>query len=132
MNVLACDYPEILLKDHKAPCLSLYQPTHRSHPEKTQDVIRYRNLVRKLEVSLKQKFSTREIRVLLDPFKALADDRTFWNHTADGLAVLGAPGFFESTDFSGRLSSWRLLPIPFIPNHSYASCSRRTTTIYLL
>lgn len=95
MNLLAEDYPEILLSEHKTPCLSLYQPTHRRHPEKAQDAIRFRNLVRKLEESLKQKYSAREYRSLLEPFKALAEDLSFWNHTTDGLAVLGAPGFFR-------------------------------------
>lgn len=95
MNLLAQDYPAILLSEHETPCLSLYQPTHRRHPEKAQDAIRFRNLVRKLEESLKQKYSAREYRALLEPFKALAEDRSFWNHTADGLAVLGAPGFFR-------------------------------------
>jgi hypothetical protein len=32
---------------------------------------------------------------LLEPFLALADDRDFWNHTLDGLAVLGAKGIFR-------------------------------------
>lgn len=33
--------------------------------------------------------------MLLQPFEALAEDRTFWDHTADGLAVLRAPGMFR-------------------------------------
>jgi hypothetical protein len=32
---------------------------------------------------------------LLEPFLALADDRNFWNHTLDGLAVMGAKGIFR-------------------------------------
>src|SRR5690606_31632128 len=32
---------------------------------------------------------------LLEPFRALADDRSFWDHTLDGLAVLGATGMFR-------------------------------------
>ncbi|MDZ4183414.1 MAG: hypothetical protein U1D97_00375, partial [Desulfuromonadales bacterium] len=36
-----------------------------------------------------------EIRPLLKPFLTLADDRNFWNHTHDGLAVLRATGFFR-------------------------------------
>jgi hypothetical protein len=77
------------------PCLSLYQPTHRHHPENQQDPIRFRNLVKVLEESLLQKYPTYEIRLLLDPYLALAEDRDFWNHTLDGLAVLGASGMFR-------------------------------------
>ena len=82
-----------LLAPHSAPCLSLYQPTHRRHPENQEDPIRFRNLVKEMEASLLQAYPTTEARLLLKPFDALAHDRDFWNHTLDGLAVLGAPDF---------------------------------------
>ena len=37
-----------------------------------------------------------EIRVLLEPFESLANDKEFWNRSLDGLAVFGAPGFFHA------------------------------------
>jgi hypothetical protein len=77
------------------PCLSLYQPTHRRHPENQQDPIRFRNLVKELELSVRKKYSAVEARLLLEPFQALALDDDFWNHTADGLAVLGGAGLFR-------------------------------------
>ncbi len=80
---------------HHATCLSLYQPTSRRHPENQQDPIRFRNLVKKLEASLLEKSSPAEARLLLEPFQALAHDRAFWDHTLDGLAVLGSPGLFR-------------------------------------
>lgn len=95
MDSLAKDYPAILSEEHDAPCLSLYQPTHRQHPENAQDPIRFRNLVKQMEDSLRQKYPSRDIKELLAPFEALAADQSFWNHTADGLAVLAAPGTFR-------------------------------------
>jgi len=83
------------LADHQPPCLSLYQPTHRSHPENKQDPIRFRNLIKDLEASLRQKYPTVETRLLLKPFEALAKNREFWNHKLDGLAVLSGPGLFQ-------------------------------------
>ena len=80
---------------HQPPCLSLYQPTHRRHPENQQDPIRFRNLMKDLDVSLRQKYPAVETRLLLEPFEALADDHDFWNHTLDGLAVLGGPDLFQ-------------------------------------
>ncbi len=77
------------------PCLSLYQPTHRRHPENQQDPIRFRNLVKELEISLRQQYPAVETRLLLEPFEALVHDRDFWTHTRDGLAVLGGPGLFQ-------------------------------------
>jgi hypothetical protein len=95
MPSLATEYPIALLEPPEPPCLSLYQPTHRRHPENQQDVIRFRNLVRALETSLRQKYPTREIRPLLEPFVTLGADQDFWNHALDGLAVFGATGVFH-------------------------------------
>ena len=85
----------MFLEHAEPPCLSLYQPTHRRHPENQQDPIRFRNLVRSLEESLHRKYPNREVRSLLEPFNVLANDHDFWNRTLDGLAVLGAPGVFR-------------------------------------
>ena len=82
------------------PCLSLYQPTHRRHPENQEDPIRFRNLVKELEASLHQKYPAAEAKQLLEPFHALAQDGEFWNHALEGLAVLGAPGYFRALRFS--------------------------------
>ncbi len=84
-----------LLDSAVQPCLSLYQPTHRRHPENQQDVIRYRNLVKTMQSSLLQQFDIGETDALLAPFMTLADDHDFWNQSRDGLAVLGARGVFR-------------------------------------
>jgi hypothetical protein len=94
MDSLVDEYPADLLLPHEPPCISIYQPTYRGHPENKQDPIRFRNLVKTVEKSLRQKYPTREVQPLLEPFEALAIDRGFWNHTLDGLAVLGASGTF--------------------------------------
>jgi hypothetical protein len=80
---------------HEPLCLSLYQPTHRRHPENQQDTIRFGNLVKELEASLRQKYPDAETRLLLQPFEALARDHEFWTHTLDGLAVLGGSDLFQ-------------------------------------
>lgn len=95
MNSLDKDYAAGLLDNCDPPCLSLYQPTHRHYPDNQQDPIRFGNLLKALEESLLQQFPKDEIRPLLEPFLALADDRDFWNHTLDALAVLGARGMFR-------------------------------------
>lgn len=95
MNLLAQDYRALLEGNHEPPCLSLYQPTHRHHPENAQDAIRFRNLLKEMAASLQQKYPKREIQALLQPFEELAADAAFWNCTTDGLAVLGAPGLFR-------------------------------------
>src|SRR5215469_10419424 len=95
MPLVTDELPIALPKSGEAPCLSLYQPTHRHYPQNLQDPIRFKNLVKTLEQSLRQKYPKREIRSLLQPFNDLARDREFWNHTQDGLAVLCAPDMFR-------------------------------------
>jgi hypothetical protein len=95
MNTLDKDYQAGLLDKCDPPCLSLYQPTHRHHPDNQQDSIRFRTLVKELEESLRRQYFKADIQTLLQPFLELANDRDFWNHTLDGLAVLGARGIFR-------------------------------------
>jgi hypothetical protein len=95
MSLHTDELPIELPKSGEPPCLSLYQPTHRHHPDNQQDPIRFRNLVKTLEQSLRQEYSNREARPLLQPFNDLASDRDFWNHIQDGLSVFCAPGLLR-------------------------------------
>ena len=127
-NFLTIESLAELASVHQPPCLSLYQPTHRRHPENQQDPIRFRNLVKELEASLRQKYPAIETRLLLEPFEALAHDHDFWNHTLDGLAVLGGPGCFECSCFSGRLPNWPSWPTTFTSSPCDAFCNRSIAT----
>jgi hypothetical protein len=51
--------------------------------------------VKELDQSLRQKYSTREVKALLEPFEELAQQPEFWNHTLDGLAILASPDQFK-------------------------------------
>lgn len=86
---------QMLLESREPPCLSIYLPTHRRHPENQQDPIRYRNLLKALEESLLTQLSASEAGALLTPFRTLAGDADLWNHAWDGLAVFGAAGLFR-------------------------------------
>jgi hypothetical protein len=88
-------YLEELLLTKADYCLSLYQPTHRHHPDNAQDPIRFQNLIKELEASSQQKLSQDRTRSLLKPFEALAGDSDFWNKTLDGLAVFATDQLFR-------------------------------------
>jgi len=98
MRQITTDQIAELLTDHEPPCVSLYQPTHRHHPDNQQDPIRYRNLLREMEASLGQKYSAEEVGPILEKFRALAHDDRFWNHRTDGLAILATSGTFQVFD----------------------------------
>lgn len=95
MRQITIDQIAGLLDGHEPPCVSLYQKTHRHHPDNRQDPIRYRNLLRDMETSLGQKYPSREVKPLLEKFQALARDENFWNHRTDGLAILATPSTFQ-------------------------------------
>jgi len=95
MELLTKELIQELLSTNKAPCLSLYMPTHQRHPENLQDKILFDNLVRQMEESLVQKYSADEVKKYLEPVKALVDDNDVWDHTIEGLAVFSAKGIFK-------------------------------------
>jgi len=95
MELLSKELIQELLTIDQEPCLSLYMPTHRSHPENLQDPIRFKNLLKQLEESLSQKYSSDEVKKYLEPLEALVVDEYLWNHTSNGLAIFSAKGLFK-------------------------------------
>jgi hypothetical protein len=95
MDLLSKELLNELQLIEQAPCLSLYMPTHRSHPDNLQDQIRFKNLVKQMEGSLLLKYSASEAQKHLEPFETLVDDNDFWNYTSDGLAILSSDNLFK-------------------------------------
>ncbi len=95
MEAFETDDASGVLDTAAPPCISLYQSTHRQHPENQQDAIRFKNLIKSAHSSLQQHYEAADVEALLAPFRALGEDLEFWNTTRDGLAVLGARDFFR-------------------------------------
>lgn len=95
MELLTKELIQELQAVDQAPCLSLYMPTHRKHPESLQDIILFKNLVRQIKESLLQKYSTDDVLKHLEIFESLAEDNNIWNHTLDGLAFFSAEGVLK-------------------------------------
>lgn len=103
-----------LLSGAQPPCISLYQPTHRHHPDNQQDSIRYRNLLREVEASLAKSYPNRDVRPQLEQLEALARDDQFWNHRTDGLVVLSAPGgMFEVLELQRPVKAFAVVANSF-------------------
>jgi hypothetical protein len=95
MELLNKEFIQELLTIDQTPCISLYMPTHRSHPENLQDPIRFKNLLKQLEESLSQKYSAGEVKKHIEPLETLVNDSNLWNHTTHGLAVFSASGLLK-------------------------------------
>lgn len=89
---LSADWPHRFLEPGKGPHLSLYQPTHRNHPDAQQDPIRFKNLLRQLENSLAEALPNHLLKEWLAPFHELYEDGMFWSLNLDGLAVFAHGG----------------------------------------
>lgn len=95
MHSLIDDFTENLFQNPAGPCVSLYQPTHRSHPDNGQDRIRFGNLVKKVEALWTDRYADHDPLSVLANLRKLGEERNFWNHTLDGLAVLVSPEMFR-------------------------------------
>lgn len=95
MKILSKNILQDLLTVNNVTCLSLYMPTHQSHPENLQDPIVFKHLLKQLEVSLLEKYPENEVKLHLQPLDLLIKDKFFWNYTTPGIAIFCAPGFFE-------------------------------------
>ncbi|NTU88740.1 MAG: hypothetical protein HGA54_02380 [Actinobacteria bacterium] len=95
MNSFTRDYRSLLTEEYEPPCVSIYFPTHRSSPEKLQDPIRFRNLIRQAEKDLQEKYPDANANKILAPFRELLEDDGFWNTTLDGVGLLGSAGKVE-------------------------------------
>lgn len=97
MDIMTLNELRPLAERHEEPCISLYMPTHRIWSEAPQDVIRFRNLIKRAAERIDALYpDDDEARALLDPARELVDDDEFWRHQSDGLALFLSPDYFET------------------------------------
>lgn len=92
MYKIVNDFPNDLINATEGPFISLYQPTHRYSPENKQDPIRFKNLIKEVEMSLAQKYPKRDKKPILNMLNSIANDTKFWTYTNEGIAVFYAEG----------------------------------------
>lgn len=94
MDLFTRDHLHELLTHTGPTLISITIPTHRMAPESLQDGIRFKNMLKQVEEQLKQRgVSASESAELLAPVKHLPDEKIFWQHQSDGLAVFLGQGF---------------------------------------
>jgi hypothetical protein len=88
---------ESLLADHGGPCVSLFLPTVRAGVETRQGPIRLRGLLREAqERLLGHGLLPAEAGALLAPAKDLLENKEFWRHNADGVAIFCSADLFHA------------------------------------
>lgn len=86
--------PSELLKPQHSPCISIYMPTGKRHPENLGDALHFKNLVTETRNQGIRLAGKREMQPLLDRLNAMVDDHDFWMHSLEGIAAFVAPGIF--------------------------------------
>src|SRR5690606_1195370 len=89
------DFAHNLRHKPAGPCLSFCQPTHRGHPDRGQDSIRFGKLVKREVSWWKARYPARDPAPSRAKPRKLGQEHSFWNHTLDGLAVLVSPELFR-------------------------------------
>ena len=84
-----------LLMQHQDKWLvSIFMPTHSVTTRVQEDQIRFKNLIKQAEDRLLE-LEVDKPDPLLEPAHRLLDDRSFWRHQSDGLALFSAKGLFK-------------------------------------
>lgn len=109
---------EKLADYHQPWCVSIYIPTSRIGLNE-ESRIRLKNQMQLIKKSLAERgLKEPQIKELLQPLNKIYDDRTFWRHLSDGLAIFFNKNHFESftlplnfKEFSDVNDSFYLLPL---------------------
>jgi hypothetical protein len=95
VDVLTRKDLEVVLKEGKTPCVSLFLPTHPGGAE--QDLIAWKNLLRSAEEGLGARgCDAAGTRGLLAPARAAGEAPSFWRQQGAGRAFFLAPGWSRS------------------------------------
>lgn len=88
MNYTICNvFPNKLLLSGKAPCLSLYMPTHRLIFDLKQDRLVFKNLVKVAKASLEQLYTKKDMNELMLALERMNFDNELWKDSLEGLAI---------------------------------------------
>jgi hypothetical protein len=96
VSLLSKSEIETLVKEKDGWHASIFMPTHRLGDEIEQDPIRFKNLVNDAQERLiDHGMRLPKAKALLEPLHELVNDRDFWRHQSDGLAVFISPKVFR-------------------------------------
>lgn len=82
------EFPHPLMEKGKRPVISIYVDTHIKKPDRLENPIRFKNLVKEAQASLKEK-EFKGFKDLFSLFKEMEDDALFWEGATESMAILG-------------------------------------------
>lgn len=96
MDALAYEELRHLIEQPVGSCVSLFLPIQRAEPTHQQNRLRLEHLLDQAATGLiARSLSPAATQELLAPASQLVEDRAFWQHQSDGLAIFAAPQLFR-------------------------------------
>jgi len=114
MPLLARSELEALVEPRPGPHVSIFMPTRRAAPERQQNPIDLKNLIRQTEAKLAARgLRTSQTEPLLRPARLLVEHPRLWERPGDGLALFAAPGFFREYHLPLRMEQLAMVSARF-------------------
>lgn len=82
------EFPHPMVEKGKRPVISIYVDTHIKKPDRLENPIRFKNLVKEAQASLKDK-EFKGFKDLFSLFKEMEEDALFWEGATESMAILG-------------------------------------------
>lgn len=82
------EFPHPMMEKGKRPVISIYVDTNIKKPDRLENPIRFKNLVKEVQASLKDK-EFKGFKDLFSLFKEMEEDALFWEGATESLAILG-------------------------------------------
>ncbi len=95
MKMTQIPWLDELMEPRTPPCVSIYQPLHRSAPPARENPVRFKNLLRRAEEMLLRQHPPGETRKLIDRIRKEVDTHGFWTGSRDGMAVFAAGDYLR-------------------------------------
>lgn len=99
MTLITKEDIERLDSIHSETCISIFIPTHRVGEEVLQgkDTLKLKNQLKAVKEKLAlEELGPRKIDALMAPLHDLLENKEFWRHQSDGLAIFRSNDFFET------------------------------------
>ena len=88
------DFNHEIFEEKDGPFISIYQNTHKTPNDVQQDLLTFKNLLKKVETSLSEKYDDDIVEKVLDPLRELQNNNQFWNTNTSAFALLATQNDF--------------------------------------
>src|SRR5215207_4644686 len=105
MNEINITWFNDLLAEHQPPCVSIYMPVLRNAPPAGENHRLFGDLLARVERSLAERFTDKQVREMMEKVKSVAADGSFWVGDRDAVAIFVSNDFQQVIDLQQRVDA---------------------------